>query len=298
MNAIADPAAHMGASWGASSGASWIAPLRAAGTRPPLFCPCAGGGDVLDYRDLAEALPADQPVIAFGMPEFDTATAFPTVEQFAAAYLPAVRALQPHGPYHLCGHSFGGLAAYELAALLAGAGEEVRLVAVLDALHPAYKQTMSRAERVLFRLTYGRDRLAKYSGNLLRGRLDRVAMDVAFFVATNVKRLYWRIMSAVFGRAGRAPPPRVSSDALVLAAAWRGYAAKDHDVPLVLFTARDRPPEFRADRSLGWKRCVSRPFAIHEVPGDHYTLLHPPHVQVLAERMAPYLGAPSDAACR
>ena len=272
--------------------APWVVPLRASGTRPPLFCACAGGGDALDYRDLALALPEDQPVYSFGMPTLADGAAFPTVLQLAAIYVGAVRSLQPHGPYHLCGHSFGGLVAYEMAALLARAGERVRLVAVLDALHPAYKLRMSRRERAVFQLLYVGDRLGKYARSLGRGRPDRVLRDAARFVAGRTKRLYWRLVRVVFGRLGQAPPALLRSDSLVLAAAWHGYAAQDHDVPLVLFNATDRPAEFRRDRTLGWQACVSRPFAVHLVPGDHCSLLHPPHVQVLADRLAPYLGAP------
>jgi thioesterase domain-containing protein len=271
--------------------ASWVVPLRTAGTRPPLFCACAGGGDPLDYRDLALALSDDQPVYAFGMPPLAEGAAFPTVAQLAATYADAVRRLQPHGPYHLCGHSFGGLVVYEMAALLAGAGEPVRLVALLDTLHPGYKRHMSRRDRLIFQALYLGDRLVKYARNLGRGRPDRALRDVAFFMAGRAKHLYWRLVRVVFRPLGRSPPALISSKALVLAAAWHRYEAQDHDVPLVLFNAVDRPAEFRRDRTLGWQACVSRPFEVHLVPGDHYSLLHPPHVQTLTDRLAQYLGA-------
>ena len=41
---------------------SWVVPLRSYGVKPPLFCASALGGDAFDYRDLALALPEDQPV--------------------------------------------------------------------------------------------------------------------------------------------------------------------------------------------------------------------------------------------
>jgi acetoacetyl-CoA synthetase len=37
------------------------------------------------------------------------------VEDLALYYLKEVRALQPHGPYHFLGYSFGGLIAFEMA---------------------------------------------------------------------------------------------------------------------------------------------------------------------------------------
>jgi thioesterase domain-containing protein len=265
--------------------ASWVVPFRAAGTRPPLFCACAGGGDPLDYHDLALALPDDQPVYAFGMPPLAEGAAFPSVVQLAATYADEVRKLQPHGPYHLCGHSFGGLVVYEMAALLARAHEPVSLVALLDTLHPAYKRHMSPWDRLIFKARYLGDRVAKYGRNLSRGRPDHALRDAAAFAAGRAKRLYWRLVRVVFRRLGRSPPAVISSNALVLAAAWHAYEAQDHDVPLVLFNAVDRPAEFRRDRTLGWQACIGRPLEVHLVPGDHYSLLHPPHVQSLANQL-------------
>jgi thioesterase domain-containing protein len=44
-----------------------------------------------------------------------------------------MRRVQPHGPYHLLGHSFGGTVAHAMAALLHREGERVALIVSLDA---------------------------------------------------------------------------------------------------------------------------------------------------------------------
>lgn len=54
------------------------------------------------------------------------------VEAIAEDYLAAIRARPPAGPYHLCGYSFGGLVAFEMARQLAAAGEAVGLVGLID----------------------------------------------------------------------------------------------------------------------------------------------------------------------
>jgi non-ribosomal peptide synthetase component F/acyl carrier protein len=43
-----------------------------------------------------------------------------SVEAMATEYLREVKAFQPEGPYYLCGYSFGGLVAFEIAALEVG----------------------------------------------------------------------------------------------------------------------------------------------------------------------------------
>jgi thioesterase domain-containing protein/acyl carrier protein len=55
-----------------------------------------------------------------------------TVEAMATEYLREVKAWQPDGPYHLCGYSFGGLVAFEMARRLRESGNEVGLVGLFD----------------------------------------------------------------------------------------------------------------------------------------------------------------------
>jgi thioesterase domain-containing protein len=45
----------------------------------------------------------------------------------------------------------------------------------------------------------------------------------------------------------------------------------------------------RAGLTLGWERFSARPVKVHTVPGDHYTMLTEPHVQVLAGQLRAYL---------
>lgn len=272
---------------------SWVVPLRTTGTRPPLFCACAGDGDVMAYRELTLALPDDQPVYGFGIPPLPAGASFPSVELLASDYVQAVRAIQPEGPYNLCGHSFGGLVAYEMAALLRSTGADVEIVAMVDTLYPGYKRQMSRGRRLMFHLTYLISRVVKYARNMGRGRLDRVLSDAVRALYGHTKRLYWRVVRLMFARLNRAPPAAITSDALSLAAAWHAYTTTHRELPAVMFNAVDRPLEFRGDPSLGWSACIGRPLSIHMIPGDHYTMLRPPHVQTLAGSLAPYLSSPA-----
>ena len=50
--------------------------LRKEGKKPPLFCIHGGGGDALDYEDLATSLPQDQPVYAFSLPALENRAHF------------------------------------------------------------------------------------------------------------------------------------------------------------------------------------------------------------------------------
>jgi amino acid adenylation domain-containing protein len=109
-----------------------LLPLRATGSRPPLFCvhPAAGIGWV--YAGLLRHLP-DRPVHALqarGLSEPDGQPA--TLDEMVAGYLAEVRAVQPTGPYHLLGWSFGANVAHAMATRLRAAGEEVARLVLLD----------------------------------------------------------------------------------------------------------------------------------------------------------------------
>jgi thioesterase domain-containing protein len=113
-------------------------PLRAAvgatSAKAPLFCFHAVSGLGWEYARLLPSLDADQPLIALQARRLAGPQETPgSVEEMADDYVAEIRKIQPHGTYHLLGWSFGGLVAYAVAARLEAAGEEVALLALLDA---------------------------------------------------------------------------------------------------------------------------------------------------------------------
>ncbi|MGW0754686.1 thioesterase domain-containing protein, partial [Streptomyces sp. NPDC002587] len=119
-----------------SDGLGQLLPLRTGGTRPPLFAVHPGGGLGWCYSGLARHLDRDRPLFALQARGLDGVGELPSsVAEMAAGYLRLIREVQPVGPYHLIGWSFGGTVAHELARQLQEAGEEVALLAMLDS-HP------------------------------------------------------------------------------------------------------------------------------------------------------------------
>ena len=102
-----------------------------------VYCLHAGDGAVSQYRALARQLAPSATV--YGITAFDLdarALPVPCLPAIAAGYLDQMRQVQPSGPYHLAGWSSGGLLAYEMACQLAGQGEQVGSVTVLDTWPP------------------------------------------------------------------------------------------------------------------------------------------------------------------
>ena len=111
---------------------SVVLPLRTQGSRPPLFCIHPAGGLSWIYAGLLRHLP-DRPLYglqARGLLQPDRRP--PTVEAMAADYLAQIRMVQPTGPYHLLGWSFGAHVAHAIVSLLQDHGEPVASLTLLD----------------------------------------------------------------------------------------------------------------------------------------------------------------------
>ncbi|MFI6953324.1 amino acid adenylation domain-containing protein [Nocardia sp. NPDC050408] len=112
---------------------SVVLPLRATGDAPPLFCVHPAIGLAWGFSGLVQHLDLDHPVYGLQSPAFSDATAqFETLDQLAARYVREIRAVQPHGPYHLLGYSLGGTIAHAIAVRLRGIGETVATLAMMD----------------------------------------------------------------------------------------------------------------------------------------------------------------------
>jgi len=114
-----------------------VLPLRPSGSLPPLFCVHPAGGLSWCYSGLLQHIRTNYPIYGLQARSFNQPGILPqTLQEMVADYLDQIRAIQPAGPYHLLGWSFGGLVAYSLASHLQLQGEQVALVALLDTYPP------------------------------------------------------------------------------------------------------------------------------------------------------------------
>lgn len=109
-----------------------LLPIRGSGTRPPLFCLHPMGGPSWVFAGLMRHLDPDFPL--YGLQPRGLARPEPlpdSLEAMAADYVEQMKTVQPKGPYHLLGWSFGGIVAHAMAVLLEESGDEVGLLTVM-----------------------------------------------------------------------------------------------------------------------------------------------------------------------
>ncbi|MEU1209622.1 amino acid adenylation domain-containing protein [Nocardia sp. NPDC005825] len=110
-----------------------LLPLRADGIEPPLFCVHPAIGLAWGFSGLVQYLDPERPLLGLQSPALsDPAARFDTLDELAARYVREIRAVQPHGPYHLLGYSLGGTIAHAMAVQLRRDGESVDTLAMMD----------------------------------------------------------------------------------------------------------------------------------------------------------------------
>jgi amino acid adenylation domain-containing protein len=102
-----------------------------------VFCIPGAGASTTSFVELCGSFRGDAALIGLEAAALiGTTGAPPSLEEAAGRYVEAIRQMQPHGPYHLMGHSFGGWIALEAARQLVAANAVVAPVVLIDSEPP------------------------------------------------------------------------------------------------------------------------------------------------------------------
>nr|WP_280498557.1 non-ribosomal peptide synthetase [Nocardia farcinica] len=258
-----------------------LLPIRTGGEQPPLFCIHPASGLAWCYRPLAEFLTGDRPIYGLQAPQLGGEEPGPdSIVETARRYVAEIRGVQPHGPYHLLGWSLGGLIAHAVAAEIRAAGEDVALLAMLDAevdgIDASTVTTVTAGELIanlgpVIGIDFvPTDATPEEAADLIRRRLgDGLVIDAA--AIERLTDTYNRSIRA----AGDWEPGVLDSD-------------------LLYFTAlRDRRPDARGHR--GWAPVVAGEITNVDVDAAHLAMTEPSVLariaRVLDERLAPGPGS-------
>jgi thioesterase domain-containing protein len=250
----------------------------AAALRPPFFCVHAIGGAVLSYRDLALRLGGEQPFYGIQAAGLAGGHAVDDLPAMAAQYAAAVETAAPHGPYLLGGWSFGGVVAFEMARQMGQRGRPVALVALLDSWAPGRVPLPAAAREDDIVRLYLRDQagLQGLDASWLDG--EPAGMDEAAALDWLLARAHETGLLRASVRLAQVRPILDVYRANVRAHA--AYRPRPGGVRLTLFRLHTSP-----DPTNGWSSLAGEPVEVHEMAADHYSMLVPPAVAGLADRL-------------
>ncbi len=290
---------------GADTAAPWspVVPMNAgAEGLPALFCVAGGGGNTLYYQGVAAGLVGRLRFYGLQLRGTDGLhTPHDSVEAAARDMVAAIRETQPKGPYLLAGHCFGALVAYEAARLLEAGGETVAHVVVMDAPAP-----LARGGAALNAIEEAAPDDAEWLAAVAGVLAD--SAEVPFALAADEIRASGDGLAHAAARLAAAGllPEAAARDLLggfvsVFKANSRArfQAGQAIAAPISLIRAGEAHPDYdysaaeddpmRAGSSLGWRALSRVGGAVHEVPGNHLTMLSPRNSSAVASRLATIL---------
>jgi thioesterase domain-containing protein len=292
-----------------------IVPIQPGGTRTPLFFVHAAGGHVFSYTALARSLGQDQPFYGLQARSADDEHDSHTdIESLAADYIEAIRSVQRDGPYLLGGWSLGGLIAFEMARQLRQQGHQVALLVMVDAYLPSLISRLHRRfvkerqrEKILILIQHlgiPFDRLKGSWSDLIdlewdeqlshvldegkkAGRLapnmDLSDMRLLFDLLETHADLIWTYKPQAFE--GRVTLIRAMSSLSMGDAPTKNLISRFILRPLGISSLVRRTVRSLQRRTKVWKRLATGGLTVHDVPGNHFTMIQEPQVRLLAERI-------------
>ncbi|HEX4704906.1 MAG TPA: amino acid adenylation domain-containing protein [Pseudonocardiaceae bacterium] len=239
-----------------------VLPIRPTGDLPPLFCVHSGLGLSLPYLGLGEHVDPRRPIYGIQSPHIDTGAPIAgDLADLAVEYVRLVREIQPSGPYHLLGWSFGGLLAHDMAALLAAMGERVDYVAAIDSFPDT--ATHVATEREL---------LAKFCDNV---GFDSAGLSDEVLTRDGVLALL-RDRGGIMAAVDAARLPRLLTAMAEYTRLATEFTPARRPGGLDVFVATEGISQREAaNRVRRWVPHVAGPIVRHDVPADHDHMLHP-----------------------
>jgi amino acid adenylation domain-containing protein len=275
---------------------SLIVPLHPEGDQPPIFGPHASGGNVWCYKEILQYLGADQPF--FGIqprePENGMVVYHTEIEAMSTDYVQAIRGFQPVGPYYLAGWSMGGVIAYEMARQLKQQGQEIGMLALIDTGVPEAKESEYNWAVLLwiFALDLGFPREFVDRGTAWVPKPQMVELRNLWSEARKLKLVPAEMTLIEFRK--------LFDIFKIYANTTRRYNPQPYDGRISLFLPEDdfasifnedwdsatrKATQTKVTPVEGWGRLATGGVDVHKIPGNHFSILHEPHVQALGEQL-------------
>jgi amino acid adenylation domain-containing protein len=272
---------------------SCIVPIQSDGTQPPFFCVHAGGGNVIFYHELAGYLPEDRPFYGIRARRLGgRQVGHATIEEMAEHYIKEIRTVQPDGPYFLGGVSLGGMIGFEMARQLRSQGQDVSLLAMVDTWGPGYPRLLPNVSKTQWKIYALTHRARKHLDHLRTLTLSQKAQYFLNIVIKLRKRLkrnlthkYKKVVRVAFAQFEQPIPKEYIQIEDTIRKAGRKYKPEKYEGRIMFFRAEHQPAGIVPDRFLGWEPFAVGGMEIHDVPGDHITLMKEPNIRIVAEKL-------------
>lgn len=247
-----------------------LLPLRSQGNLPPLFCAHPAGGLSWNYAGLMREIEAQRPIYGLQAPGVAHDVPYATsIEEMAADYVSAIRRIQPQGPYHLLGWSFGGVVAYAMACRLRQIGERVALLGIMD----SYPSTDERQSSPMTE-----EKLMKEIVPMLGLDLADLGAEPLDFTAVYEAAKHAGEIPADFDeRIARRNMEMLLHNSLL----EQKFRAGQYDGDILFFFADNKEGEHRLPSA--WQAYITGKIEVHTVHCKHYEMTEPAPIRSIGK---------------
>ncbi|MDF5718964.1 MAG: thioesterase domain-containing protein [Rhizonema sp. PD37] len=265
--------------------------LQHRGSKPPFFLVPGGDGIIFNFYHLAHHLGYERPFYTFqARGIYGDQPPYNQVEEMATDYIKALRTVQPQGPYLLGGHCFGAFVAFEMAIQLKKQGQEVALLAILDASEPSLSaQTVVRFvgdssnsfevnTTFLTLLVYGYELWLNKKLSICYEDLKLLKPDEQLnYVMEQLKKVH------IFPSNATVKQLRNIIQVFSTSAFINYVPQEIYSNEITVFRASEN--HLSNDITMGWSKLSSKSIKSYEVPGNHITMMTEPHIQFLVQQL-------------
>jgi amino acid adenylation domain-containing protein len=262
-------------------------PLRPKGTREPLFCLPPAGNLAWCYAPLVGNIKPDCAIYGLQAPwpetEQDAPRSFQAIVDY---YTDEIRKIQPNGPYHLVGWSIGGLFAHAIATKLQAQGEQIQLLALVDAYPRSAGderkegnslESQALARSVMENVLRSFDIEWSFSDRDMTSPQEVLEkLEASGAVASGDLETLKRVLHS-FNESGH-------WSASFSPAVFQGNA--------ILFRAEIIPDGMKYPSPQSWEPYVSGALTVYHVNADHYGMLGENHRQRMGEILSEHYEQP------
>ena len=271
-----------------------LTPIRARGSKAPLFCIASPEVNAVGYAILGQHLDNDRPVYVLqAPPSVEEMIRVPVSEipRMARDYVAAARKVQPTGPYNLLGMCSGAHLAVEMGKQLQESGESVAFIGLLDTWGVGSISRFYFVRSIANRLDYYAGRLREFC-QLESSERNEVIRRVAKRRANSVRLA---VLQAVKRERNAADPVRQGDDWIeVIGKMNTEEEFVKYKGAITLFSIGRKMYWRTRDPDMGWANQAET-VQIEPLPAkDHTEILRHPHVMALVEKLENYLRAPKE----
>lgn len=262
-----------------------LVPLRP-GTRRKSIVVCipGAGASVTSFIHLLDALPVEYAVYGLQPRGLDSDhTPDVSVEATAEFNIRALAAIVKGQSIQLLGHSYGGLIAFEMAQQCLRKELPIASLTIVDSTAPS-------TSRVKLPDVTDAEIRSEFIAAIEEDLGVHLGLGIQHITHGTSLAFVHALRNAMIGvgkMSARSQPDVLNGSFRTFAAAIRTdyvagsrYAGKVH---LITATATPGDATTHEERVAAWG-CVSAEVNAWQAPGNHFTMLHPPHVYALAKR--------------